>query len=635
MLWLLPALPLAAVALSLLLGDRLGRRGTAWLACGAVGVAFAWAVRSVLALAALPEGQRAIVDTVYTWIRVGDFSVDVSYLLDPLSAVMILVVTGVGFLIHVYSTGYMAQDPGQRRFFLYLNLFMFAMLTLVLADNFLLMFVGWEGVGLCSYLLIGFWYTKPSAAAAGKKAFIVNRIGDFGFILGMLFLFAWGGSLQYERLFAVAPHVFALGSGVITIATLLLFLGATGKSAQLPLYMWLPDAMEGPTPVSALIHAATMVTAGVYMVARCHVLFQLAPVSLEVVAIVGAATALFAATIGLAQNDIKRVLAYSTVSQLGYMFMALGVGSFTAGIFHLMTHAFFKALLFLGAGSVIHALSDEQDLRRMGGLASRLPWTHRTMLVATIAIAGVPPLAGFFSKDEILSGAFVSGHYGIWLVGLVTAALTAFYMFRLYILAFRGPSRLTPEAEHHLHESPPAMIIPLVVLAVLSIVGGWIGLPMMKGGHPLERWLAPVFEGGEGMAHAAHETSAVTEWTLIALSVAAAVLGIVLAFRLYLRQPDVATRLRERYAGVHDLLLHKYRVDELYDTLVVHPIGAGAQRLWRFWDEKVVDGLVNGVGYTIEGLSAVLRLFQTGFVGTYALFFTLGVVALLVHFLRH
>ncbi len=646
---LIPALPLAGVALSLLLGDRLGKRGTAWLACGVVGLAFALALRAVLALAALPEAERALQETVFTWIRVGDFKVDVAFLLDPLSAVMVLVVTGVGFLIHVYSAGYMAHDESFRRFFLYLNLFMFSMLMLVLADNFLVMFVGWEGVGLCSYLLIGFWYAKPAAAAAGMKAFIVNRIGDFGFILGMLTLFAFGGSLKYEQLFAVAPHVFAIGSTAITAATLLMFLGATGKSAQLPLYTWLPDAMEGPTPVSALIHAATMVTAGVYMVARCHTLFQLAPTTLEVVAIVGAATALFAATIGLAQNDIKRVLAYSTVSQLGYMFMACGVGAFTAGIFHLMTHAFFKALLFLGAGSVIHALSGEQDMRRMGGLASRLPWTHRTMLAATIAIAGIPPLAGFFSKDEILHDAFASGHYGVWAVGLVTALITAFYMFRLYILTFRGPSRLTPEAEHHLHESPPSMIVPLAVLAALSIVGGWVGPPLMAAGNPFHHWLAPVFSNathgiaGTAGAHPAMghvaaeipELPVATEWLLIALSVIAAVIGIVLAFRMYLQQPATATRLEQRFHGVHRLLEHKYWVDELYDAVIVRPFHGIAVWLWRFWDEKVVDGIVNGVAYTIEGVSAVLRLFQTGFVGTYALFFTIGVLVLVLFVARH
>jgi NADH-quinone oxidoreductase subunit L len=641
LLWIIPALPLAAVLLNLLIGDRLGKRGTTWLACGAVWLAFLAAVRAVLLLAAQPEHERVINEFAYRWMKVGDFSADVAFLLDPLSAVMVLVVTGVGFLIHVYSVGYMAHDASFRRFFLYLNLFMFAMLTLVLADNFLLMFVGWEGVGLCSYLLIGFWTTRPSAVEAGKKAFIVNRIGDFGFLLGMFTLFAWGGSLQYERLFAIAPHVFAVGGAVITFATLALFLGATGKSAQIPLYTWLPDAMEGPTPVSALIHAATMVTAGVYMVARCHTLFQMAPVSMETVAIIGAATALLAATIGLAQNDIKRVLAYSTVSQLGYMFFACGVGAFTAGIFHLMTHAFFKALLFLGAGSVIHALSDEQDLRRMGGLAKRLPWTHATVLIATLAISGIPPFAGFFSKDEILHDAFASGHYGVWLAGLVGAFLTAFYMFRLYVLAFRGPSRLTHEAEHHLHESPPTMIIPLVLLAGLSIVGGWVGLPFQKGGHVFERWLAPVFETdvvaaalGEALHPVRHTVSPMTEWFLIELSVGVALLGIVLAYRAYLKNPDLATRMQQRFATVHRALLHKYWVDELYDRWVVQPVRRGSETLWRFWDVKVVDGAVNGIGYVFEGASAVLRLLQTGFVGTYALFIAVGAAALVLHFLR-
>ncbi len=648
-LWIIPALPLAAVLLNLLLGDRLGKRGTAWLACGAVGVAFLLAVRAVWMLAALPVETRVLHELAYTWIKVGDFSADVSFMLDPLSAVMVLVVTGVGFLIHVYSTGYMSHDPSFRRFFLYLNLFMFAMLTLVLADNFLLMFVGWEGVGLCSYLLIGFWYERPSAAAAGKKAFIVNRIGDFGFLLGMFYLFTYSQphTLDYERVFAGAAAL----APVVTIATLLLFLGATGKSAQIPLFTWLPDAMEGPTPVSALIHAATMVTAGVYMVARCHVLYQMSPISMEVVAVIGAATALFAATIGLAQNDIKRVLAYSTVSQLGYMFFALGVGGFTAGIFHLMTHAFFKALLFLGAGSVIHALSDEQDMRRMGGLASKLPWTHRVMLVGCIAIAGIPPFAGFFSKDEILHDAFASGHYGVWLVGLLGAGLTAFYMFRLYVLTFRGPSRLTHEAEHHLHESPPSMIVPLVVLAILSIVGGWIGLPFQEHGHLLARWLAPVFEnagsvtgatrgGGGALAQgasavASHEVSPGTEWMLILVSVAVAAFGIFMAFRAYLQQPSLATSLQRRFAWFHRATLNKWYVDELYDRIAVRPVRGLADAFWKFWDVKVVDGIVNGVGYTLEGVSAILRLFQSGFVGTYAMFFALGVAAVLLHVLRH
>ncbi len=635
MLWIIPALPLAAVALNLLLGDRLGKRGTSVLACGAVLAAFGFAVRAVLHLASLPEPARHITEFVWTWMQVGDFSVDVSFLLDPLSAVMVLVVTGVGSLIHIYATGYMSHDQSFRRFFLYLNLFMFSMLTLVLASNYLLMFVGWEGVGLCSYLLIGFWYHKPSAADAGKKAFIVNRIGDFGFMLGAFILIAATGSLDFDRVFAAAPHVFSGPAGVaaVTLATLLMFLGATGKSAQIPLFVWLPDAMEGPTPVSALIHAATMVTAGVYMLARSHVLFELAPATMEVVAVIGAATALMAATIGLAQNDIKRVLAYSTVSQLGYMFMACGVGAFGAGIFHVMTHAFFKALLFMGAGSVIHAMGDEQDMRKMGGLASKLPWTHGTMLIATIAITGVPFFAGFFSKDEILHAAYASGHTGIWLAGIVGAGLTAFYMTRLYVLTFRGPSRLSHDAEHHLHESPPSMIAPLVVLAVLSIVGGYVGMPFQEGGHLLERWLRPVLESGEaGVVH--HEVSRATEWALIFTSVGVALFGIFMALRSYLWNPSMATTLRARLEGVHRLLENKYWVDEFYHVTVVRPFVGVSEWLWRVWDVQVVDGLVNGVGYTLEGGSAILKLFQTGFVGTYALFITLGVIALFLHFLR-
>jgi len=632
-LWIIPALPLAAVALNLLIGDRLGKRGTTVLACGAVLAAFGFAVRAVLMLAALPEHERHLGEMAWTWMSVGDFRVNVSFLLDPLSAVMVLVVTGVGSLIHIYATGYMSHDPSFRRFFLYLNLFMFAMLTLVLADNYLLMFVGWEGVGLCSYLLIGFWYERPSAAQAGKKAFIVNRIGDFGFMLGAFMLVAATGSLDYDRVFGAAPAVFTAGGAAITLATLLMFLGATGKSAQIPLFTWLPDAMEGPTPVSALIHAATMVTAGVYMLARSHVLFELAPATMEVVAVIGAATALLAASIGLAQNDIKRVLAYSTVSQLGYMFMACGVGAFGAGIFHVMTHAFFKALLFLGAGSVIHAMSDEQDMRRMGGLASKLPWTHGTMAVATLAIAGVPFLSGFFSKDEILHAAFASGHVGVWLAGIVGAAMTAFYMTRLYVLTFRGPSRLSHEAEHHLHESPPSMIGPLVVLAVLSVIGGYVGMPFQEGGHPFERWLHPVLSaGGHGAAH--HEVSRGMEWALILLSVGVALSGLFMALRAYLWTPALATSLRERFAGLHRLFENKWWVDELYDAAVVRPFFMGiSQWLWRVWDTRVVDGLVNGVGYTLEVGSAVLKLFQTGFVGTYALWITLGVIALFLHYL--
>ena len=683
MLWIIPALPLAAVALNLLFGDALGKKGTAWLACGAVGLAFLAAVRAVAHVAGMPVEERHLVETAWTWMRVGDFHADVAFLLDPLSSIMVLVVTGVGFLIHVYSTGYMADDPSFRRFFLYLNLFMFAMLTLVLADNYLLMFVGWEGVGLCSYLLIGFWYEKQSATDAGKKAFIVNRIGDFGFILGVMFLITWTGSVNCDHVFAAAPHLFDAGSPslgaafgtlfsghglpVITIATLLLFLGATGKSAQIPLFVWLPDAMEGPTPVSALIHAATMVTAGVYMVARSHVLFLLSPGSMEVVAIIGAATALMAATIGLAQNDIKRVLAYSTVSQLGYMFFACGVGAFGAGIFHVMTHAFFKALLFLGAGSVIYGMHHEQDMRKMGGLAGKMPMTHATMLVATIAIAGIPPLAGFWSKDEILAQAFATGHYGVWAAGVLGAVLTAFYMFRLYVLTFQGRPRFDEHdsvdthaahvaAEHAAHahgghgaaahddhghggpvkESPWAMTMPLSVLAILSAIGGLVGIgkPFLEGESFIARWLAPVLDTPGVPAVPVHAMSSGAEWGLMGLSVAVAAFGIVMAFQAYLRQPSIATNLRASLGGLHRVLENKYWVDEFYDAIAVTPIYRASVGLWRFWDEKVVDGTVNGVGYVLEGFSSILRLFQTGYVGTYALWVALGVLALILHFLR-
>jgi NADH-quinone oxidoreductase subunit L len=632
-----PALPLLAVALNLLLGDRLGKRGTAWLACGSIGLAFAFAVRAVIALAGRPEHDRVITETLYTWMRVGDFSADVGYLLDPLSAVMVLVVTGVGFLIHVYSTGYMAHDPGFRRFFLYLNLFMFAMLTLVLADNFLEMFVGWEGVGLCSYLLIGFWYERPSATRAGMKAFIVNRIGDFGFILGVLFLFVGTGSVAFQQVFAGAPEMTGIA---VTTAALLLFLGATGKSAQLPLYTWLPDAMEGPTPVSALIHAATMVTAGVYMVARCHVVFELSPVAMETVAVIGAATGLFAATIGVAQNDIKRVLAYSTVSQLGVMFFACGVGAFGSGIFHVMTHAFFKALLFLGAGSVIHALSDEQDLRRMGGLAKRLPWTHGTMLIATLAIAGMPPFAASSARTRSSSTRFSSGHY---LCGSPACS------------APRSPpstcSACTCSPSADPRGSPMSRAPPSRVAAQHDRPAGGAGGAVGRG--RMDRSAVPgrratCSNAGSARCSRQHRwrrrsarppmrrssTPERARDPLMALVGRVRGRGIAVAFRATCSRPELATALRERLAGVHQLLLNKYWVDELYDATIVRPTLAISNWFWRFWDTKIIDGFVNGMAYTVEGVSAVLRLVQTGFVGTYALFITLGVAALILHFLR-
>src|SRR5215470_7808293 len=485
LVWPIPALPLAGALVNLAIGRRLGRRAH-WVAVPAIGFAF---VMALLAFLRVWRGEETFTGPLFDWIVAGTFRAPVTLQLDQLSAVMLLVVTGVGFLIHVYSIGYMLEDPDYPRFFTYLNLFVFSMVMLVLAGNFLLLYVFWEAVGLCSYLLIGFWYTRESAANAGKKAFIVNRVGDCGFALGIMLLWTTLGTLEYGDVFAKAP---TLAIGTATAISLLLFLGACGKSAQLPLHVWLPDAMEGPTPVSALIHAATMVTAGVYLVARAHALFERSGVALDVVAWVGVLTAVFAATIGLVQTDIKRVLAYSTVSQLGYMFIGVGVGAYAAGVFHLVTHAFFKALLFLGAGSVIHALSGEQDLRKMGGLARKLPWTRNTMLIATLAISGIPPFSGFFSKDEILTGAWNGHHYAIFALGLIGAGLTAFYMWRLVFLTFFGASRVDHEVAHHVHESPAVMTLPLGVLALLTIGAGVLGVPSAHG-TAFARFLSPVF----------------------------------------------------------------------------------------------------------------------------------------------
>jgi len=640
LLWLVPTLPLLGAILNGLGAGKLPRPIVSAIGVGSVGLAFAIAVSSVRTLFQVPSEERFFLQTLFSWIDSGDLSVAVRLGLDPLSAVMMLVVTGVGFLIHVYSTGYMSHEKSYGRYFAYLNLFTFCMLMLVLADNFLVMFFGWEGVGLCSYLLIGFWYQRPSAAEAGKKAFIVNRIGDWGFLIGVFLIFINFGSLDYGRVFSEAPARLAMGGALATAIALFLFVGAIGKSAQLPLHVWLPDAMEGPTPVSALIHAATMVTAGVYMIARCHVLFALAPTALLVVAIVGAATALFAATIGLVQKDIKRVLAYSTVSQLGTMFLAMGVSAYTAGIFHLMTHAFFKALLFLGAGSVIHALSGEQDMDRMGGLRKYLPRTHLTMLIATLAIAGVFPLSGFFSKDEILWKAFENGGPILWACGAIGAFLTAFYMFRLYFMTFHGSERLTPEAKHHLHESPNSMTIPLLLLAVLSVVGGWIQIPLLQGAQRLEGFLEPVFAdlqhlGGEaahgataaagtGAAGAHHDPT--LEVALMAISLAIALAGIFLAHRFYVKDPQAPHRLAERARGLYELLWNKWWVDEIYDARIVQPIVRLSNRLWKDVDAAVVDGAVNGVGKKVEQGAGWLRLAQTGYVQMYALILTLGMV---------
>jgi NADH-quinone oxidoreductase subunit L len=612
------------------LGRRLWPRSVVGpLASGAILCSFITALIVFVELLRLPAEARAVKEVLFSWIAVGRFSIDAAILIDPLSIIMTLVVSGVGFLIHVYSIGYMHSDEDYVRFFTYLNLFMFMMLILVLGANYLLLYVGWEGVGLCSYLLIGFWYTKASAAKAGKKAFIVNRIGDVGFALALMLLFWSVGSLDYGEVATRAPGVFALGSAVITTLCLLLFLGATGKSAQLPLYVWLPDAMEGPTPVSALIHAATMVTAGVYMVARSASLFVLSPQALGIVAGIGAATALFAATIALAQTDIKKVLAYSTISQLGFMFIACGVGAFAAGIFHLMTHAFFKALLFLGAGSVIHGMHEEQDMCKMGGLKGPMPQTHRVMLIATLAIAGIVPLSGFVSKDAILWGAFSGPFHStlIWFIGISAAILTAFYMFRLYYLTFHGKPRW-PESVHP-HESPPVMTVPLWILAGLSIIGGFIGWPHALGGADhFANFLAPVWPAMPEGAHG----SVATEWWLMGLTLGLATAGILAARHLYLTHTEKAARLAGSLAGIRVLLANKYYVDEIYDFLIVKPVVGLGYLFWQITDVRIIDGLANGSAGLMRVLGRLGSRLQSGAIRNYVLVFTLGVVLILGYY---
>jgi NADH-quinone oxidoreductase subunit L len=576
-LFLIPLFPLIGFLINGLFLGRLGKRMVSFVACAAVGASFFYSANLFFELLSLPAEARFIEEILFTWIPSGQLNANIGFLLDPLSMVMILVVTGVSFLIHIYSIGYMHHDSGFGRYFAYLNLFVFSMLILVLADNYLLMFVGWEGVGLCSYLLIGFWFEKKSATDAGMKAFIVNRIGDFGFLLGLFIIFWQIGALDFSTVFEKAPQMFVAGGALITAATLLLFLGAVGKSAQIPLFVWLPDAMEGPTPVSALIHAATMVTAGVYMIARSNVLYMMAPTSLAVVAIIGMATAFFAGTIALAQNDIKRVLAYSTVSQLGYMFVACGVAAFTAGIFHLMTHAFFKALLFLGSGSIIHALAGQQDLRYMGGLKKHMPTTFWTFIIATLAIAGIPLFSGFFSKDEILWKAFSSdyGSVWLWLIGLITAGLTAFYMFRLMYLTFYGRERMDDQTTKHLHESPRVMTIPLIFLAVLSIAGGYVGVPHILGGaNYFEEFLKPVMNHTNNIQTDSHLLtsaghSATIELVLMISSIVLILISIYLAWYLYRINTDLPGKLRKNLSGLHHVLHGKYFIDELYGVIIV------------------------------------------------------------------
>ena len=614
-------LPLAGFLINGLLGRRLPKAAAHWVACGATGLSFALALAAFWQFVHQPG--RTLLFHYFTWIQSGDFVAEFGFLADPLAMVMLLVVTGVGFLIHVYSIGYMAHEEGYYRFFAYMNLFMFAMLLLVLADNYLLLFVGWEGVGLCSYLLIGFYFDRQSAGDAGKKAFIVNRIGDFGFVVGILLLFASFHTVNFQAVFAkVATMPVESGLGLLTLITMLFFVGATGKSAQIPLYVWLPDAMEGPTPVSALIHAATMVTAGVYMVVRSNPLYGRAPETLFWVGLIGSVTAFFAATIGLFQRDIKRVLAYSTVSQLGYMFTALGVAAFSAGIFHLMTHAFFKALLFLGSGSVILALHHEQDMQRMGGLRRYIPVTCATMWVGTLAISGVPFLSGFFSKDEILWKAFsspVRGHLLFYGLATAAAVITAFYMFRLMLLTFHGKSRLEPEKLHHVHESPRTMTAVLSILAALSLFGGYIGLPAWLGPNWFEHFLEPVFAflptSGAAAEPATHALS--QELAVTGVSILAALLGLGLAFLVYWRR-QVTPEREAALGGLHRLIYHKYYVDEIYIAAVVRPLHKLSDAfLWRIFDSRVIDGLVNGYGTLAAALGEVARRLQNGFARSY------------------
>ena len=649
-LWLIPVLPLLGAIINGLLGKKIKNEAVIG-GIGTLAIGGSFVVSCIYFFRLLGDSQKIHEQVVASWMTVGNLQVDWGFLLDPLSALMIMVVTGVGTLIHLYSIGYMHGEEGFYRYFSYLNLFCFSMLMLVLGNNALVMFVGWEGVGLCSYLLIGYYFHKKSAGDAAKKAFVVNRVGDFGFLLGLFLLYWTLGSehgvwtINFLEISQNA-HLLGTGSVVVTVITLCFFLGATGKSAQIPLYTWLPDAMEGPTPVSALIHAATMVTAGVYMIGRMNGLFAMAPDTMMVIAIVGAATAIFAASIGLAQNDIKRVLAYSTVSQLGFMFLAMGVGAFTAGVFHLMTHAFFKACLFLGSGSVIHAMhhalhsahshDDPQDMRNMGGLRKHMPITHLTFLIATLAIAGVPFFSGFFSKDEILHWALASpfGHWSLWAVALFTAGLTAFYMFRLVFMTFYGKERMGEKAKKHLHESPLVITIPLIVLAFLSIFGGYVGVPeLMWGANRIEHFLDPVF-GQTVATHGIFQEphSATFSWGMVAMAIIVATSGIILAFFMYMVRPELPGKVAQSFKGAYRTIHNKWFVDEIYDALFVNPVKRMGTFLWRGFDVKVVDGVVNGVGRVVEICSRALRITQSGYVHNYALTMVLGMVVIVAFF---
>ncbi len=623
LLWLIPLLPLLGFVINGLGRNTLGKSLIGLIGSGVIFASFALSVALFFELGAGTQKQFTI--DLFDWISAGNLHIPLSFLYDPLSSIMLLIITGVGFLIHIYSIGYMHEDAGFGKFFSYLNLFIFFMLILVLGSNYIVMFIGWEGVGLCSYLLIGFWYTNSNYASAAKKAFVMNRIGDLGFLLGVFLIFTTFGSVEFSKVFPLAAGMMP-GTAAITFITLLLFVGACGKSAQLPLFTWLPDAMAGPTPVSALIHAATMVTAGIYMIARSSVLFDLAPHTQDVIAIIGTATALIAAIIALTQTDIKKVLAYSTVSQLGYMFLGLGVGAYSGSFFHVITHAFFKALLFLGAGSVIHAMHHEQDMRHMGGLKSKLKITFATMLVGTIAIAGIPPFSGFFSKDEILAHAFAHNKV-LWAIGLFTAFLTAFYMFRMLYLTFFGNYRGTHHAEEHIHESPKTMTFPLIVLAVLAAVGGLINIPAVFGGN---EWLAHWLEGA-GIAHHELGLTHTTEFALMAASVLIALGATLFAYARYVKNAHVPMPDEAERSLLAKISYHKFYLDEIYDFIIRKPLDAFSTFFYRIIDKKLIDGLVNGLGWTANEGSKGLRLLQSGNVGFYIFMMVFGIVALLLY----
>jgi NADH-quinone oxidoreductase subunit L len=623
--WLIPVFPLLGFVLNGLGRNVLPKFVIGALASLMVILSFAISLGIFLEF----NGTAAIIIPIFDWIKVGSLSIPFSFQIDQLSILMLLIITGIGSLIHIYSIGYMSHDAGFGKFFAYLNLFIFFMLLLVLGSNYIIMFIGWEGVGLCSYLLIGFWYSNGAFADAAKKAFIMNRIGDLGFLIGVFLIISTFGSATFGEIFTKAQN-FSAGDTTLTLITILLFIGATGKSAQLPLFTWLPDAMAGPTPVSALIHAATMVTAGIYMIARSNILFTLSPITLSIIAVIGLATAIIAAIIALTQTDIKKVLAYSTVSQLGYMFLGLGVGAYTGAFFHVLTHAFFKALLFLGAGSVIHAMSNEQDMRNMGGLRKKLPVTFITMLLGTFAISGLPPFAGFFSKDEILAHVYEHNKI-LWIIGVLGAMLTAFYMFRMMFLTFWGSFRGTSEQKHHLHESPLSMTIPLIILAVLSVIGGFIGVPEVLGGqHWLASYLAPIFE----MSTAKMQEGALdhnTEYMLMGISVLGVVIAIFYATIRYVKKAHIPALDGENQSALAKLSYNKFYFDEIYAAVIQKPLDALSGFLFKVVDKQGIDGIVNGLGSGSQEAGKTFRLLQTGNVGFYIFAMVVGIIGVLIY----